>query len=102
MSKTHVACESNTPDDEEKENNSDMDNNSVVLRTESDKDCPESTVSQETSPAVQNHSRFNKIAIVDFSKAEGVICFNSDYFAIKQHVLAEKSSSSEEHSIVRK
>ena len=102
QSSPRVDCEYDKLDDEEKENNSDMDNNSVVLRTESDKDCPESTVSQETSPAVQNHSRFNKTAIVDFSKAEGVICFNSDYFAIEQHVLAEKSLSSEEHSIIRK
>ena len=79
-----------------------MDNNSVVLRTESNKECSEFIVSQETSLAVQNHSKSNKIAILDFSKAKGVIRFNSDYFAIKQHVLVEKCSSSEEHSIVRK
>ena len=102
QSKIHVDCESNTSDDEEKENNSDMDNNSVVLRTESNKECSEFIVSQETSLAVQNHSKSNKIAILDFSKAKGVIRFNSDYFAIKQHVLVEKCSSSEEHSIVRK
>jgi hypothetical protein len=46
QSKTHVHCESNTSDDEKKENNLDMDNNSVILRTESNKDCSESIVSQ--------------------------------------------------------
>jgi len=52
QSKTHVDCESNTSDDEKKRNNSDMNNNSVVSRTESNKDCFEFIVSQETSPAV--------------------------------------------------
>ena len=79
-----------------------MDNNLVVLRTDSNKDCSKFIVSQETSLAVQNHGKSSKIAIIDFSKAEGVIHFNSDYFAIEQHVLTEKSLSSEEHSIVRK
>ena len=50
--------------------------------------------------AVQNHSKSNKTAILDFSKAEGVIRFNSDYFDIEQHALAEKSLSSEEQCIV--
>ena len=36
-----------------KRNNSDIDNNSVMLETESNKDCSELTVSQETSLAVQ-------------------------------------------------
>ena len=53
LSSTYVDCESNTLDDEEKRNNSDMDNNSVMLGTESNKDCSELTVSQETSLAVQ-------------------------------------------------
>ena len=95
QSKTHVDCESNTLGDEKEENNSDMDNNSVMLRTESNKGCSEFIVLQETSPAVQNHSKSNKTAILDFSKAEGVIRFKSDYFAIEQYVLAEKSLSSE-------
>ena len=78
-----------------------MDNNSVMLRNESNKGCSEFIVSQETSLAVQNHSKSNKTAILDFSKAEGVIRFSSDYFAIEQHVLAEKSLSSEENCIVK-
>ena len=52
QSDTCVDCESNTSDDEKKRNNSDMNNNSVVSRTESNKDCFEFIVSQETSPAV--------------------------------------------------
>ena len=95
QSDTCVDCESNTSDDEKEENNSDMDNNSVMLRNESNKGCSEFIVSQETNPAVQNYSKSNKIAILDFSKAEGVMRFNSDYFAIEQYVLAEKSLSSE-------
>ena len=101
QSSTYVDCESNILDDEEKESNSDMDNNSVVLRTESNKECSEFIVSQETSLAVQNHSKSNKTAILDFSEAEGVIRFNSDYFAIEQHILTEKSLSNEEHQIVK-
>ena len=101
QSKTHVDCESNTSDNEKEENNSDMDNNSVMLRNKSNKGCSEFIVSQETNPAVQNYSKSNKIAILDFSKAEGVIRFNSDYFAIEQHVLAEKSLSNEERQIVQ-
>ena len=58
-------------------------------------------MSQETSLAVQKQIRFSKTAILDFSEAEGVIQFNSDYRAIEQHVLAEKSMSSEEHCIVK-
>ena len=69
QSKTHVDCESNTSDDEKKEK---MDNNLAVLRTESNKDCSEFIVSQETSLAVQNHGKSSKIAILDFSKAEDV------------------------------
>ena len=57
-------------------------------------------MSQETSLVVQKQIRFSKTAILDFSEAEGVIQFNSDYRAIEQHVLAEKSISSEEYCIV--
>ena len=70
QSNTHVDCESKTSDDEKKENNSDIDNNSVMLRTESNKDCSEFIVSKETSPAVRKHVRSNKIAVHDFSKAK--------------------------------
>ena len=57
-------------------------------------------MSQETSLVVQKQIRFSKTAILDFSEAEGVVQFNSDYRAIEQHVLAEKSISSEEYCIV--
>ena len=100
QSSPRVDCEYDKLDDVEKENNSDMDNNSVMLGTESNKDCSEFIISQETSLAVQNHDKSNKTAILDFSKAECVVHFNSDYHAIEQHVLDEKSMSSEEHCIV--
>ena len=58
-------------------------------------------MSQETSLAVQKQIRFSKTAILDFSEAEGVIHVNSDYFAIRQHILAEESLSNEEHYIVK-
>ena len=45
QSDTCVDCESNTSDDEKKENNSDMDKNSIMLRTESNGDCSEFIVS---------------------------------------------------------
>ena len=45
QSDTCVDCESNTLDDEKKENNSDMDKNSIMLRTESNGDCSEFIVS---------------------------------------------------------
>jgi len=77
-----------------------MDNNLVVLRTDSNKDCSKFIVSQETSLAVQNHGKSSKTAILDFSKAEGVIHFNSDYCVIEQHILAEKSLSIEERPTV--
>ena len=100
QSNTRVDCEFDTLDDEKKENNSDMDNNSVMLATKSNKDCSEFTVSQETYLAVQKQIRFSKTTIFDFSKAKGVVHFNSNYRAIEQHVLAEKSISSEEYCIV--
>ena len=72
-----------------------------MLRNESNKGCSEFIVSQETSLAVQNHNNSNKTTILDFSEAEGVIHVNSDYFAIRQHILAEESLSNEEHYIVK-
>ena len=77
-----------------------MDNNSAVLRTESNKDCSEFIVSQETSLAVQNHGKSSETTILDFSKAKDVIHFNSDYCVIEQHILAEKSLSIEERPTV--
>ena len=68
QSNTRVDCESDILDDEGKENNSDMNSNSVILRTESNKDYSESIISQETSPAVQKHLRSSKTAILDFLK----------------------------------
>ena len=101
QSNARVDCQSNTSNDEKEENNLDMDNNSVMLRAESNKYYSEFIVSQETSPGVQNHNKSNKTTIFDFSKAEGVIHFNSDYFVIDQHVLVEESLSSEENCIVK-
>ena len=70
-------------DDEEKENNSDMTNNSVMLGTESNKNCFEFTISQETSLAVRNHDKSNKIVILAFSKAECVVHFYNDYHVVE-------------------
>ena len=66
QSNTCIDCESDTLDDEEKENNSDMANNSVMLGTESNKNCFEFTISQETSLAVRNHDKSNKTVILAF------------------------------------
>ena len=78
-----------------------MDNNLVMLGTESNKDYSKFIVSQETSLVVQKQIRFSKTAILDFSEVEGGVHFDSDYRTIKQQVLAEKSLSSEEHRIVK-
>ena len=61
QSSTYVDCESKTLDNEETGNNSDMDNSSVMLGTESNKDYSKFIVSQETSLAVQKQIRFSKI-----------------------------------------
>ena len=50
-----------------------MDNNLVMLGTKSNKDYSKFIVSQETSLAIQKQIRFSKIAILDFSEAEGVV-----------------------------
>jgi len=65
QSNTRVDCESNTLEDEEKENNSNMHNNPVMLRNDSNKDFSESIASQETRPNIQKtyykkHIRSNK------------------------------------------
>jgi hypothetical protein len=77
-----------------------MNSNSVVVRTESNKDCSESIVSQEISPTIQKYGRYNKTAILNFPKAKGVMHFSSDYRVIKRQVLAKGSLSGEEHRIV--
>ena len=61
-----------------------MDNNSVKVRTESNKDGSEFIMSQETSLAVQKHVRSNKIAILEFPKAEGVAHLSGDYHIINR------------------
>ena len=70
--------------DSGKNNNSDMDNNSVKVRTESNNDGSESTISQGTNLAVQKHVRSNKIAILEFPKAEGVAHLSGDYHIINR------------------
>ena len=59
--------------EKEKENNSNMDTNSIIVRIESNKDYSESIVAQETSPAIQKHVRSNKTVIFDFHEVEGVV-----------------------------
>jgi hypothetical protein len=41
-----------------------------MMRTESNKDCSEFVVSEETSLDVQKHARSNKTTMLDFSKAK--------------------------------
>jgi hypothetical protein len=54
-------------------NNSDMHNNLVMMRTESNKDCSKFVVPQEASLAIQKHARSNKTAMLDFSESKGPI-----------------------------
>ena len=56
---------------------------------------------KKLSLAVQKHVRSNKIAILEFPKAEGVAHLSGDYHIINRQVLAEKSLSIEEHCIVK-
>ena len=78
-----------------------MDNNSVKVRTESNKDGSESIVSQETSLDVQKYVRSNKTAVLEFPEAEGFVHLSGDYRIVNQQVLDEKSLSIEEHCIVK-
>lgn len=84
--------------DSGRKNNSDMDNNSVMVRTESSKDYSEFIVAQETGSTVQKYDRSNKTTVFDFPKAEGVVHFSSDYCIIKRQVLAEGSLSTEHNN----
>ena len=60
-----------------------MTNNSVMLGTESNKNCFEFTISQETSLAIRNHDKSNKTVILAFSEAECVVHFYNDYRVIE-------------------
>jgi hypothetical protein len=51
--------------------------------------------SKETSLATQEHVKHNKTAILDFSKAEGVVHFSSDYHIIGRQVQAKKNSENQ-------
>jgi hypothetical protein len=51
--------------------------------------------SKETSLAAQEHVKHNKTAILDFSKAEGVVHFSSDYHIIGRQVQAKKNSENQ-------
>ena len=66
-----------------RKNNSDMDNNSVMMRTELNKDGSKAIVWQGTSLAVQTYGRSSKTTILDFPEAEGVVHLSSDYRLIK-------------------
>jgi negative regulator of genetic competence, sporulation and motility len=52
-------------------------NNSNLMNVQSEFD-----MSKEASLAAQEHVKHNKTAILDFSKAEGVVHFSSDYHII--------------------
>jgi hypothetical protein len=60
-------------------------NNSNLMNVQS-----EFVTSKESSLAAQEHVKHNKIAILDFSKAEGVVHFLSDYHIIGRQVQAKK------------
>jgi hypothetical protein len=60
--------------EKEKENNSNMDTNSIIVRIESNKDCLESIVAQETSLAIKNMSDPIKQLYLIFMKLM-VLCF---------------------------
>jgi hypothetical protein len=50
---------------------------------------------KESSLAAQEHVKHNKTSILDFSKAEGVVHFSSDYHIIGQQVQAKKNSENQ-------
>jgi hypothetical protein len=52
-------------------------NNSNLMNVQS-----EFVMSKESSLAAQEHVKHNKTTILDFSKAEGVVHFSSDYHII--------------------
>jgi hypothetical protein len=55
----------------------------------------EFVTSKESSLATQEHDKHNKTAILDFSKAEGVVHFSSDYHIIGRQVQAKKNSENQ-------
>jgi hypothetical protein len=55
----------------------------------------EFVTSKESSLATQEHDKHNKTAILDFSKAEGVMHFSSDYHIIGRQVQAKKNSENQ-------
>jgi hypothetical protein len=55
----------------------------------------EFVTSKESSLAAQEHVKHNKTAILDFSKAEGVVHFSSDYHIIGRQVRAKKTSENQ-------
>ena len=63
--------------DSGRKNNSDMGSNSVMVRTELNKDRPESIVLKEKSLAVQKPAKFNKTTMLDFSEAKRPISVSS-------------------------
>jgi hypothetical protein len=52
-------------------------------------------MSKESSLAAQEHVKHNKTAILDFSKAEGVVHFSSDHHIIGRQVQARKKSENQ-------
>lgn len=74
----------------ENKNDSDLSNSSVIMTTEPNNIHSESVTSKESSLAVEEHINQKNTAILDLSKAEGVVHFSSDYHVIKRQVLAEK------------
>jgi hypothetical protein len=51
--------------------------------------------SKESSLDAQEHVKHNKTVILDFSKAEGVVHFSSDYHIIGRQVQAKKNSENQ-------
>ena len=60
-------------------NDSDLSNNSAITTAEPNNLYSESVTLKESSIAAQEHIKQKKTATLDFSKAEGVVQFSSDY-----------------------
>jgi hypothetical protein len=65
-------------------------NNSNLMNVQS-----EFVSSKESSIVAQEHVKHNKTIILDFSKAEGVVHFSSDYHIIGRRVQAKKNSENQ-------
>src|SRR6185437_9844666 len=88
--------------DSGRKNNSDMDSNSVMVRTELNKDRPESIVLKEKSLAIQKPAKFNKIAMFDFSEAKRPISVSSLVKCnSEQQFMTEQSSVGDIHQDTR-